>query len=217
MREKIIILIISAFLFSGIKAIPKDSVNYNFKAGVISPYCFKYTKRTMTYSWPFNSGFTLGLDASRKNFSVEFSLDHSSFRRISLQKINDSLVGISDIPFKLTQVRFFPKYRILHSGNSSLNIGCGFTMAHPSRTYDNNNPGQSFYLSLGNGICWNIDYSYKLPKRRLGLFAGINYEKLNHNPLIGPSRSKYDNGQFQDAPIYMVSLGIKYGIGRKKK
>jgi len=41
MKEKITILLITVFSVSGIKAIPKDSVIYSFKAGVISPYCFK--------------------------------------------------------------------------------------------------------------------------------------------------------------------------------
>jgi hypothetical protein len=80
MKEKINILLITVFFVSGIKAHPKDSIIYSFKAGVVSPYCFKYkkydkieTKYNATYSWPFNAGLTLGLDASRRNFSLEVS------------------------------------------------------------------------------------------------------------------------------------------------
>ena len=42
--KRIIIVMLAAFLISGIKAHPKDSIIYSFKAGVISPYCFKYKK-----------------------------------------------------------------------------------------------------------------------------------------------------------------------------
>ncbi len=44
--KRIIIVMLAAFLVTGIKAIPKDSVIYSFKAGVISPYCLK--KRFIT-------------------------------------------------------------------------------------------------------------------------------------------------------------------------
>jgi hypothetical protein len=220
MREKITILLITVFSVSGIKAIPKDSIIYSFKAGVISPYCFKYNKRysdgsNFTRSYPFNSGLTLGLDASGKNFSLEFSLDHSSFRRISHYMILDSITEVTDLSFQLTQVRFFPKYRIFNKTNSSLDIGCGITMARPSRTYSKNSPFENYYLYLGQGICYNFQYTYRLPRRRLGLSASINYEKLDNNPILGPFRTKYENGQLQHVPIYMVSLGIKYGIGRR--
>jgi hypothetical protein len=224
MREKIKILILTTFLVTGIKAIPKDSIIYSFKAGVISPYCFKYkkydeiaTKYNVTYSWPLNAGLTLGLDASRRNFSLEVSYDCSSFRRIANYKFNDSILEIGDIPFTLTQFRILPQYRLIHSEISSLNIGCGYTLAYPSRAYDNNDPKQSYYLYLGNGICYTINYTYKLPKRRSSFYAGIYYEKLNNKPSIGQTRGKYDYGQLQNAPIYVLSLGIKYGIGRKKK
>jgi|688.fasta_scaffold222742_3 hypothetical protein len=222
MREKITILLIAVFSVSGIKAIPKDSVIYSFKAGVISPYCFKYktydeiaTKYNTTYSCPFNAGFTIGLDASRKNFSFELSLDISSFRRLSHKRVNDTLLGIRDIPFGLTQFKFLPQYRIIYSENSSLNIGCGYTLAYPSRAYDNNDPKQSYYLYLGKGICYTVNYSYKLPKRRSSFYAGIYYEKLNDEPIRGLLPSKYDYGQYLDAPIYMLSLGVKYNIGRR--
>jgi hypothetical protein len=191
---------------------------------VISPYCFKYkkydeiaTKYNVTYSWPLNAGLTLGLDASRRNFSLEVSYDCSSFRRIANYKFNDSILEIGDIPFTLTQFRILPQYRLIHSEISSLNIGCGYTLAYPSRAYDNNDPKQSYYLYLGNGICYTINYTYKLPKRRSSFYAGIYYEKLNNKPSIGQTRGKYDYGQLQNAPIYVLSLGIKYGIGRKKK
>ena len=220
MREKITILLITVFSVSGIKAIPKDSVIYSFKAGVISPYCFKYNKRysdgsNLTRSYPFNSGLTLGLDASLKNFSLEFSLDHSSFRRISHYMILDSITEVTDLSFQLTQVRFFPKYRIFNKTNSSLDIGCGITMARPSRTYSKDSPFENYYLYLGQGICYNFQYTYRLPRRRLGLSASINYEKLDNNPILGPFRTKYENGQLQHVPIYMVSLGVKYKIGRR--
>jgi hypothetical protein len=220
--KRIIIVILAAFLISGIKAHPKDSVIYSFKAGVISPYCFKYktydeiaTKYNTTYSCPFNAGFTIGLDASRKNFSFELSLDISSFRRLSHKRVNDTLLGIRDIPFGLTQFKFLPQYRIIYSENSSLNIGCGYTLAYPSRAYDNNDPKQSYYLYLGNGICYTINYTYKLPKRRLELFASLNYEKLDNDPALGRSPTKYDYSEDLDLPIYMASLGLKYRIGRK--
>jgi hypothetical protein len=221
MREKIIALLLTAFLVTGIKAIPKDSVIYSYKAGVISPYCFKYNKRysdgsSVTHSYPFNSGFTLGLDASGKNFSLEFSLDHTSFRRIDYERVNDSIVETRDMPFSLTQFRFLPKYRIMHSANSSLNIGGGLTIAFPSQTYDRNDPKQGYFLSLGNGICYNIYYTYELPKRRLGLNVGVFYEKLNSDRSIGRSRGKYDYGESQEAPILMISLGIRYSLGPKQ-
>jgi hypothetical protein len=220
MREKIFALLLTAFLVSGIKAIPKDSVIYSFKAGVISPYCFKYKRygnvATASHSYPFNSGFTLGLDASGKNFSLEFSLDHSSFRRISHYMIFDSITEVTDLSYQLTQVRFFPKYRIFNKSNSSLDIGCGITMARPSRAYSKNSPFENYYLNLGQGICFNFQYTYRLPKRRLGLSASINYEKLDNNPILGPFRTKYENGQLQHVPIYMISLGIRYSLGRKK-
>ena len=222
MKEKITILLITVFSVSGIKAIPKDSVIYSFKAGVISPYCFKYktydeiaTKYNTTYSCPFNAGFTIGLDASRKNFSFELSLDISSFRRLSHKRVNDTLLGIRDIPFTLKQFRVLPQYRLIHSEISSLNIGCGYTLAYPSRAYDNNDPKQSYYLYLGKGICYTVNYSYKLPKRRSSFYAGIYYEKLNDEPIRGLLPSKYDYGQYLDAPIYMLSLGVKYNIWRK--
>ncbi len=222
MREKIIALLLTAFSVPGIKAIHKDSVIYSIKAGVISPYCFKYkrywdvpTASSVTRSYPFNSGFTLGLDASGKNFSLEFSLDHSSFRRISHYMILDSITEVTDLSYQLTQVRFFPKYRIFNKTNSSLNIGGGLTIAFPSQTYDRNDPKQGYFLSLGNGICYNIYYTYELPKRRLGLNVGVFYEKLNSDRSIGRSRGKYDYGESQDVPIYMLSLGIKYKIGRR--
>jgi hypothetical protein len=221
MKEKITILLITVFLVTGIKAIPKDSIIYSFKAGVISPYCFKYktydeiaTKYNTTYSCPFNAGFTIGLDASRKNFSFELSLDISSFRRLSHKRVNDTLLGIRDIPFGLTQFKFLPQYRIIYSENSSLNIGCGITMARPSTAFVNNNLNQRYYLYLGNGICYTVNYTYQLPKRRSSFYASILYEKLNNEPSWGPLTSKYDYGQYLDAPIYMLSLGIKYRIGR---
>jgi hypothetical protein len=189
---------------------------------VISPYCFKKTfynktepKYNAIHSSPFNSGFSIGLDASRKNFSFELSFDHSSFRRIANYKFNDSLLKIGDIPFTLKQFRVLPQYRLIHSEISSLNIGCGYTLAYRSRAYDNNDPKQSYYLYLGNGICYTINYSYKLPKRRSSFYAGIYYEKLNDEPIRGLLPSKYDYGQYLDAPIYMLSLGVKYNIGRK--
>jgi hypothetical protein len=219
MREKITILLIAVFSVSGIKALPKDSVVYSLKAGVISPYCFKYKRygnvATASHSYPFNSGFTLGLDASGKNFSFEFSMDRSSFRRIDYEGVNDSIVQTRDIPFSLTQFRFLPKYRIMHSTNSSLNIGGGLTIAFPSQTYDRNDPKQGYFLSLGNGICYNIYYTYELPKRRLGLNVGIFYEKLNSDRSIGRSRGKYDYGESQEVPIYVLSLGVKYSLGRR--
>ena len=220
MKEKITILLITVFLVSGIKAIPKDSVIYSFKAGVISPYCFKYDKRysdgsNSTRSYPFNSGLTLGLDVSLKNFSLEFSLDHSSFRYIKHSRVLDSTTGVTEFPFNLTQLRLLPKYRILHKTNSSLNIGCGITMARPSTAFINNNLNQRYYLYLGNGICYTVNYTYQLPKRRSSFYASILYEKLNNEPSWGPLTSKYDYGQYLDAPIYMLSLGIKYKIGRR--
>jgi len=224
MRKKISILLLTTFLVTGIKAIHKDSVIYNFKAGVISPYCFKYNTyyeiaipNNGTHSWPFNSGFSIGLDASRKNFSCEFSFDHSSFRKITHFKFNDSLVDVIDIPYHLTQLRLFPKYRIIHSSNSSLNIGCGFAMARPSSAYSTNNPNRRYYLYLGDGICCNIEYIFKIPKRRLGLSVSITYEKLDNNPVLGPSASKYDYGQGLHVPIYMASLGVTYGLDWDKK
>jgi hypothetical protein len=79
--KRITIVMLAAFLISGIKAHPKDSVIYSLKAGVISPYCFKKTfynktepKYNAIHSSPFNSGFSIGLDASRKNFSCEYHL-----------------------------------------------------------------------------------------------------------------------------------------------
>ncbi len=207
---------------SGIKAIPKESVVYSFKAGVISPYCFKetfYNKTEPKYneiqSSPFNSGFSIGLDASRKNFSCELSFDHSSFRRITHFKFNDSLLYIRDIPFTLTQFRVLPQYKLIHSEISSLNIGCGYTLAYPSRADDTNDPKKSFFLYLGNGICYTINYTYKLPKRRSSFYASIYYEKLKNKPSIGQTRGKYEYGEIQNAPIYMASLGLKYRIGRK--
>jgi hypothetical protein len=222
MKEKINILLITVFFVSGIKAIPKDSVVYSFKAGVISPYCFKYktydeiaTKYNTTYLWPFNSGITIGLDASVRNFSFEFSMDRSSFRRITHFKFNDSLLYIRDIPFTLTQFRVLPQYKLIHSEISSLNIGCGYTLAYPSRAYDTNDPKKSFFLYLGNGICYTINYTYTLQKRRSSFYAGIYYENLNNKPSIGQTRGKYEYGELQNAPIYMASLGLKYRIGRK--
>ena len=219
---RITIVMLAVFSVSGIKALPKDSVVYSFKAGVVSPYCFKYkkydkieTKYNATYSWPFNAGLTLGLDASRRNFSLEVSYDLSSFRRIANYKFNDSLLKIGDIPFTLKQFRVLPQYRLIHSEISSLNIGCGYTLAYPSRAYDNNDPKQSYYLYLGNGICYTINYTYKLPKRRSSFYASIYYEKLNNKPSIGQTRGKYEYEEFQNAPIYMASLGLKYRIGRK--
>ena len=224
MRGKIIALLLTAFSVSGIKAIPKDSIFYSFKAGVISPYCFKKTfynktepKYNAIHSSPFNAGFTIGLDASFKKFSFEFSFDHSSFRRISQYKIYDSFTGLRDLPYKLTQVRLLPKFNIIQSANSSLNIGCGFTMAYPSRVYDSNGKrDKSYYLYLGDGICCNIEYTRKLPKRRLELFASLNYEKLDNDPALGSSPTKYDYSEDLNLPIYMLSLGVKYSLGRKK-
>jgi hypothetical protein len=222
MKEKITILLITVFFVSGIKAIPKDSVIYSLKAGVISPYCFKKTfynktepKYNAIHSSPFNSGFSIGLDASRKNFSCELSFDHSSFRRITHFKFNDSLLYIRDIPFTLTQFRVLPQYKLIHSEISSLNIGCGYTLAYPSRAYDTNDPKKSFFLYLGNGICYTINYTYTLQKRRSSFYAGIYYENLNNKPSIGQTRGKYEYGELQNAPIYMASLGLKYRIGRK--
>jgi hypothetical protein len=222
MKEKINILLITVFFVSGIKAIPKDSVVYSFKAGVISPYCFKKTfynktepKYNAIHSSPFNSGFSIGLDASRKNFSFELSFDHSSFRRISQYKIYDSFTVLRDLPYKLTQVRLLPKFNIIHTANSSLNIGCGFTMARPSSAYSTNNPNQRYYLYLGDGICCNIEYTRKLPKRRLELFASLNYEKLDNDPALGRSPTKYDYSEDLDLPIYMLSSGVKYSLGRR--
>jgi hypothetical protein len=222
MKEKIILWVATTCLSILSPASPRDSVNYSFKMDLISPYCFKYKTQfrqtnTITYLWPFNSGITIGLDASVRNFSFEFSMDRSSFRRIDYERVNDSIVQTRDIPFSLTQFRFLPKYRIMHSTNSSLNIGGGLTIAFPSQTYDRNDPKQGYFLSLGNGICYNIYYTYELPKRRLGLNVGIFYEKLNSDRSIGRSRGKYDYGESQEVPIYVLSLGIKYGIGRKKK
>jgi len=208
---------------SGIKAIAKDSVICSLKVGVISPYCFKYkkyykiaTKYNATYSWPLNAGLTLGFDASRRNFSLEVSYDYSSFKRIANYKFNDSLLEIGDIPFTLKQFRVLPQYRLFHSEISSFNIGCGYTLAYPSRDYDNNDRKQSYYLYLGNGICYTINYTYTLQNRRSSLYAGIFYKKLNDEPLRGLLTSKYDYGQYLDAPIYMASLGLKYSIGRRK-
>jgi hypothetical protein len=222
MKEKITILLITVFSVSGIKAIPKDSVIYSFKAGVISPYCFKetfYNKTEPKYnaiqSSPFNSGFSIGLDASRKNFSCELSFDHSSFRRITHFKFNDSLLYIRDIPFTLTQFRVLPQYKLIHSEISSLNIGCGYTLAYPSRADDTNDPKKSFFLYLGNGICYTINYTHTLQKRRSSFYAGIYYENLNNKPSIGQTRGKYEYEEFQNAPIYMASLGLKYRIGRQ--
>ena len=213
---------LAAFLISGIKAHPKDSIIYSFKAGVISPYCFKYkkydkieTKYNATYSWPFNAGLTLGLDASRRNFSLEVSFDLSSFRRIANYKFNDSLLKIGDIPFTLKQFRVLPQYKLIHSEISSLNIGCGYTLSYPSRAYDTNDPKKSFFLYLGNGICYTINYTHTLQKRRSSFYAGIYYENLNNKPSIGQTRGKYEYEEFQNAPIYMASLGLKYRIGRK--
>jgi hypothetical protein len=220
--KRIIIVMLAAFLISGIKAHPKDSIIYSFKAGVISPYCFKYktydeiaTKYNTTYSCPFNAGFTIGLDASRKNFSCELSFDHSSFRKITHFKFNDSLLYIRDIPFTLTQFRVLPQYKLIHSEISSLNIGCGYTLAYPSRADDTNDPKKSFFLYLGNGICYTINYTHTLQKRRSSFYAGIYYENLNNKPSIGQTRGKYEYEEFQNAPIYMASLGLKYRIGRK--
>jgi hypothetical protein len=222
MKEKITILLITVFSVSGIKAIPKDSVIYSFKAGVISPYCFKETfynktepKYNAIHSSPFNSGFSIGLDASRKNFSCELSFDHSSFRKITHFKFNDSLLYVRDIPFTLTQFRILPQYKLIHSEISSLNIGCGYTLAYPSRADDTNDPKKSFFLYLGNGICYTINYTHTLQKRRSSFYAGIYYENLNNKPSIGQTRGKYEYEEFQNAPIYMASLGLKYRIGRK--
>jgi hypothetical protein len=220
--KRTIIVMLAAFLISGIKALPKDSVIYSLKAGVISPYCFKKTfynktepKYNAIHSSPFNSGFSIGLDASRKNFSCELSFDHSSFRRISQYKIYDSFTVLRDLPYKLTQVRLLPKFNIIHTANSSLNIGCGFTMARPSSAYSANNPNQRYYLYLGDGICCNIEYTCKLPKRRLELFASLNYEKLDNDPALGRSPTKYDYSEDLDLPIYMLSSGVKYSLGRR--
>jgi hypothetical protein len=216
MREKIFALLLTAFLVKGANAIPKDSIIYSFKTGVISPYCFKYNKRysdgsNLTRSYPFNSGLTLGLDASLKNFSLEFSLDHSSFRHINHYSTNE----VTEIPFNLTQLRLLPIYRILHKTNSSLNIGCGLTLARTSTAFINNNLNKRYYLILGNGICYTVNYTYQLPKRRSSFYAGFLYEKLNNDYSWGPLSNKYDKIQFQHVPIYMVSLGVKYKIGRR--
>jgi hypothetical protein len=220
--KRITIVMLAAFLISGIKAIPKDSVIYSLKAGVISPYCFKKTfynktepKYNAIHSSPFNSGFSIGLDASRKNFSCELSFDHSSFRKITHFKFNDSLLYVRDIPFTLTQFRILPQYKLIHSEISSLNIGCGYTLAYPSRADDTNDPKKSFFLYLGNGICYTINYTHTLQKRRSSFYAGIYYENLNNKPSIGQTRGKYEYEEFQNAPIYMASLGLKYRIGRK--
>jgi hypothetical protein len=88
-------------------------------------------------------------------------------------------------------------------------------MARPSSAYSTNNPNQRYYLYLGDGICCNIEYTRKLPKRRLELFASLNYEKLDNDPALGRSPTKYDYSEDLDLPIYMASLGLKYRIGRK--
>jgi hypothetical protein len=221
MREKITILLLSAFLVSEIKAIPKDSVNYSFKAGAISPYSFKYSTNTRTYVWPFNSGISLGAEASCKNFTWEFSLDRSKFRRIDHKILNNSIDITRDIPFKLTQYRIILKNKIISSENSSLNAGVGLTLAYPSSgVQDKNDPDQGYYLYTGNGFCLNIDYTHKLVTDRLDLYAGLNYEQFIWNDesySLGQYKSKYDLAISQDVPIYIIGLGLKYKIGRKKK
>ena len=221
MREKLIILLLAVFSVSRIKAIPKDSVNYSFKAGAISPYSFKYSTNTRTYIWPFNSGISLGVEASCKNFTLEFSLDLSKFRRIDHKILNNSIIETRDIPFDLTQYRILPKYKIISSKNSSLNTGIGLTLAYPSSAVQEiNHTYQSYYLYTGNGFCLNIDYTYKLVQERLDLYAGLCYEQFVLNKetyTLGRYITKYEIGMSQDVPIYIIGLGLKYKIGRKKK
>lgn len=218
MKEKITILLITVFSVSGIKAIPKDSVIYSFKAGVISPYCFKYSTNTRTYVWPFNSGISLGAEASYKNFTLEFSLDLSKFRRIDHKILNNSIIETRDIPFDLKQYRILPKYKILSSKNSSLNTGVGLSLAYPSTAQDNNNPYQAYYLHTGYGYCLNIEYTHTLLKGRLDLYAGLCYEQFiwyDESYNLGRLKSKYDIGVSQYKPIYISCLGLKYNIGRR--
>ena len=219
MKEKITILLITVFSVSGIKAIPKDSIIYSFKAGVISPYCFKYSTNTRTYVWPFNSGISLGAEASYKNFTFEFSLDLSKFRRIDHKILNNSIIETRDIPFDLKQYRILPKYKIISSKNSSLNTGIGLTLAYPSSAVQEiNHTYQSYYLYTGNGFCLNIDYTYKLVKERLDLYAGLCYEQFVLNKesyTLGRYITKYEKGISQDVPIYIIGLGLKYKIGRR--
>jgi hypothetical protein len=218
MREKIIALLLTAFSVSGIKAIPKDSIIYSFKAGVISPYCFKYSTNTRTYVWPFNSGISLGAEASYKNFTLEFSLDLSKFRRIDHKILNNSIIETRDIPFDLKQYRILPKYKIISSKNSSLNTGMGLALAYPSTARDNNNPYQAYYLHTGYGYCLNIEYTHTLLKGRLDLYAGLCYEQFiwyDESYNLGRLKSKYDIGVSQYKPIYISCLGLKYKIGNR--
>ena len=219
MREKIISLLLSAFGVSGIKAIPKDTVNYSIKAGMISPYCFSYTAYGTTNIWPFNWGISLGAEASYKNFTLEFSLDLSKFRRIDHKILNNSIIETRDIPFDLKQYRILPKYKIISSKNSSLNTGIGLTLAYPSSAVQEiNHTYQSYYLYTGNGFCLNIDYTYKLVKERLDLYAGLCYEQFVLNKesyTLGRYITKYEIGMSQDVPIYIIGLGLKYKIGRR--
>jgi hypothetical protein len=219
MREKIISLLLSAFGVSGIKAIPKDTVNYSIKAGMISPYCFSYTAYGTTNIWPFNWGISLGAEASYKNLTLEFSVDHSKFRRLKHSKLNNSIVNTLDLPFNLSQYRILPKYKILSSKNSSLNTGVGLALAYPSYARDNNNPYQAYYLYTGHGYCLNIEYAHTLSKGRLDLFAGLCYEQFiwyDESYSLGQLKSKYDLGVSQYVPIYISCLGLKYRIGQKQ-
>ena len=217
--KRITIVILAVFSVSGIKAIPKDSVIYSLKAGVISPYSFRYATNTRTYIWPFNSGISLGTEASYKKLTLEISFDRSTFRRIDHRVLNNSILETRDIPFDLTQYRILPKYKIISSKNSSLNTGIGLTLAYPSSAVQEiNHTYQGYYLYTGNGFCLNIDYTHKLVKDRLDLYAGLNYEQFiwyDESYSLGQYKSKYDLAISQDVPIYIIGLGLKYKIGRR--
>lgn len=208
-------LILLVFFIGTKEAVARSPVIYSCKVGFNSPYCFKLKRQNYIYTWPFNLVISMGLEASFKNFTFDFTLDRSGFKRITHKSVNDTLVSRQDLNFALTQFKFLPKYRILNSGNSALFLGCGLAMAVPSATKEK---GRSYILALGNGVCLNIEYTYKMPKRECYLYSGISYEKLNNKPIIGYSiiKNKYGYLQYQYAPIYILNFGIKCGIGRNK-
>ena len=161
----------------------------------------------------------MGAEASYKKLTLEISFDRSTFRRINHKILKNSIIETRDIPFDLTQYRILTKYQIISSKKSFLSSGIGLAIAYPSsavqaikQTY------QNYYLYTGNGFCLNLDYTHKLVKERLDLYTGLTFQQFvlkKETYTLGRYITKYEIGMSQVKPFYMISLGIKYRIGRR--
>ena len=64
----------------------------------------------------------------------------------------------------------------------------------------------------------NLDYTHKLVKERLDLYTGLSFQQFvlkKETYTLGRYITKYEIGMSQVKPFYMISLGIKYRIGRR--